>query len=282
MTVGFLFDNDGVLIDSRELHFRAWEEFSRKNLERVIDYATFLEGFGKSNETFLRDHFPKSTVEQRAAWAEGKEEIFRTLAQGQLALLPGVEAFLQDVEAHQFSKIIASSAPRKNLEFFLEKTPLGKYFTTFVSGEEVRKGKPAPHIFREAARRIGRLPKECIVLEDAPAGLLAARRAGCFSVALLTTHPKEALHHYDLLIESTQRLHLPTLLTAYAKWKVLAWRRFWKKVAGWTLIVCGVISLFLPVVFGFVLILYGAYLVDNVWIQEKVRRWKARKEKRPS
>lgn len=209
---GFLFDNDGVLIDSSGLHWRSWQMLMEKEPPFQISYEHFLSSFGKRNDLILQELYPDESDEKRLFWADQKEELFRQIARHHISLLPGVEEFLSVLKKEGIPRIIASSTAVANLEMYLETTILGDYFDHFVSAEEVPHGKPAPDIFIEAAKRLNLRPNECIVIEDAPAGIQAGKAAGNFVVALETTHDKEALHEADLIVSDASKLHLPDLL----------------------------------------------------------------------
>lgn len=216
--VAFLFDNDGVLIDSSELHWYSWQLMVKEIPELTINREQFVSNFGKRNDLIMKDLFPHATQEERQTWTERKEDLFRQCARNAITLLPGMEAFLKKVVAAQIPHIIASSTPVANLELFLSSTVLGKYFDHYVSAEEVAHGKPAPDVFIEAAHRLGFEPKSCIVFEDAPVGIAAGKAAGCFVVALATTHPKEHLSDYDLIYPSARELDLSEILNAFNGW----------------------------------------------------------------
>ena len=83
---------------------------------------------------------------------------------------------------------LATSAPRGNIDAVFAALGIGEYFDAVISSEEVRAGKPEPDVFLAAAAKMGVAPRDCIVIEDAPAGIEAARRAGMKSVGVLTTH----------------------------------------------------------------------------------------------
>ena len=217
-SVAFLFDNDGVLIDSSELHWRSWQMLMEDEPLLHMDKKAFEEGFGMRNDLILQRIAPHASIETRAQWAEKKEEIFRTIAKGEITLLSGMEAFLNQVVAAQIPHIIASSTPLANLELFISSTVLGKYFEEYLSAETVAQGKPAPDIFIAAAHHLGYEPERCIVFEDAPAGIAAGKAAGCFVVALATTHTQPQLAHYDLIYPSAQELNLQEILDAFEQW----------------------------------------------------------------
>jgi beta-phosphoglucomutase len=211
-----LFDLDGVLIDSQLIHWEAWDQFLRQHKPRLqMDHAQFISTFGMRNETAIRHLLPDATNDEIATWSELKEAIYRTLAGEKLQLLPGVEPFLKQIAEANIPRAIASSTPRANLTFLLKHTVLGSYFPIAVSGDEVPHGKPAPDVFLEAARRCNADPSSSIVFEDAPVGLAAGRSAGCFVVALSTTHPAESLQPRDFLIRNFTELPLERLIDAW-------------------------------------------------------------------
>ncbi len=217
--VAFLFDNDGVLIDSSESHWQSWQLLMQEEPDFFINKEMFIKSFGKRNDLILKEIAPHVSREIRKGWAKRKEELFRECARGNISLLPGIEDFLKEIQTAQIPHIIASSTPPENLQMFLSSTVLGNYFTLWISAEEVAHGKPAPDVFIAAANRLGFDPNQCIVLEDAPAGLRAAKEAGCFVVALETTHNKEELSPYDLIYPSGEDLDLQEILYLFNVWK---------------------------------------------------------------
>lgn len=211
-TLGFLFDNDGVLIDSQEFHWRAWQELMQKKNNFFLDEKTFLATFGKRNDLILRPIFSQASDKEIDDIAKEKEAIFRSLIKGNIKLLPGMENFLEQLKEKKVPRIIASSTPIANLKLFLSDTILGKYFDHFVSAEEVAHGKPYPDVFLEGAKRINLKPEKCIVIEDAPVGIEAGKRAGCFVIALETTHSKESLTKADLIYKGPSDLNFEKII----------------------------------------------------------------------
>lgn len=215
---GFLFDNDGVLIDSSELHWQAWQLLMQEDPTFFMTHEKFVEGFGKRNDLILQDALPGSSSGQRIQWATRKEELFRQIAKGTIQLLSGIEPFLKVLQEQNVPRIIASSTPIDNLKMFLSSTILGLYFDAFVSAEQVAHGKPFPDVFLAAAKRLGFPTDECVVIEDAPAGIEAGKRAGCFVVALETTHQAKELGEAHLLYKHPKDLDLEEITQAHAKW----------------------------------------------------------------
>ncbi len=219
MHVAFLFDNDGVLVDSSELHWQSWIMLMEEDPAVVMNRTQFTSVFGKRNDLILKEIFPDVSEAKREEWARRKEELFRECARGKIQLLPGMEAFLQKIVEAKIPHIIASSTPIENLEMFLTSTVLGNYFEHYLSAEQVAHGKPAPDVFIAAAKMIGFDPADCIVIEDAPSGIAAGKKAGAFIVALETTHSKEELSDYDLIYPSPSDLNLQEILQAFTLWK---------------------------------------------------------------
>jgi len=96
----------------------------------------------------------------------------------QIEPIEGIRALLQDLRSHGIKIGLASSSPRVFIEKVLVKFGIRDFFTSVVSGEEVPEGKPAPDIYLEAAKSLGVMPEECVVLEDARSGVRAAKSAG--------------------------------------------------------------------------------------------------------
>jgi HAD superfamily hydrolase (TIGR01509 family) len=186
---GVLWDLDGTLIDSAGHHWTAWQG-TLASFGRSATQAQFAQMFGKRNDEILRELFGDVLD---AAWieevSETKEATYRRiLRESGLALLPGAEAWLARLTGRGWRQALASSAPPKNIEAAFEALHLDRFLRTIVSADEVGRGKPDPAIFLEAARRLEVPAARCIVVEDAPAGLAGARRAGMRSIGVLSAH----------------------------------------------------------------------------------------------
>jgi len=185
MTGAVLWDLDGTLVDSTEYHWRAWVE----TLEPEGFFVTreqFLATFGQRNDLILPDWLGGgATAEQVRRIGDDKEARYRVLVQREgLEALPGAKEWLERLRSEGWLQAIASSAPRLNVEVMLEAAGLDGYFEAVVSGEDVEKGKPDPQVFLAAAAKLGMPAARCIVVEDAQAGIEAARRAGMRSIGL--------------------------------------------------------------------------------------------------
>jgi beta-phosphoglucomutase len=183
-----LWDLDGTLVDSEEYHWQSWQH--AMSLEgRPLTFDQFRATFGQRNETILRGWLGADADSERIERiADAKEVEYRRLAaEHGLEPLPGATAWLARLRQHGWKQAIASSAPRLNVDVMREALHLGQYFDAIVSSEDVTNGKPAPDVFLAAAGRLGVPPPRCIVVEDAAAGIEAARRAGMASVGVSRT-----------------------------------------------------------------------------------------------
>ncbi len=171
-----IWDLDGTLVDSRAYHWRAWRE-TLAALGYSLTYEQFLATFGWRNEEILRQLLGPDLPEEAVARIAG------------LTLLPGARVWLERLHRAGWRQALATSAPRQNVETILAVLGISAYFQATVCAEDVQRGKPDPEIFLRAAARLGVPPARCVVVEDAPAGVEAARRAGMRVVGVLTSHP---------------------------------------------------------------------------------------------
>jgi len=186
---GVLWDLDGTLIDSAAQHYAAWRDTLAER-GREHPREEFARFFGRRNDVILGEMFgDELSSEEATRIAEDKEERYRRLVRtGGLDPLPGVMDWLSRLKEQGFRQALATMAPAANVEVVVEVLGLHSLLDATAAAEDVADGKPAPDIFLEAARRIGVLPRRCVVVEDAPAGLEGARRAGMRSVGVLSDH----------------------------------------------------------------------------------------------
>jgi HAD superfamily hydrolase (TIGR01509 family) len=183
-----LWDVDGTLIDSRRYHWLSWRGALAEENFRVTP-EQFASSFGHRNDEILRGYFPAYSDEDIARVGEAKEAAYRRLVRTHgIELLPGVRRWLYSLKVEGWLQAVASSAPLKNLEVIIDVLELEQYFSAVASAEDVTAGKPDPQVFLVAAAKLGVGPGSCVVVEDAPAGTEAARRAGMRCVGVLSSH----------------------------------------------------------------------------------------------
>jgi len=194
MTRAVLWDLDGTLVDSEEFHWQAWRDILTP--EGVsISYEQFLASFGRKNDPIMRDWLGAGyTPERGARLADAKEADYRRLvgAHG-LHALPGAREWLTALHAAGWKQAIVTSAPAANAEVMLAALGPGSLFEAVVTAEDVSAGKPDPEVFLTGAARLGVPPSRAIVVEDAPAGIEGARRAGmkCVGVSSRVSLPAD-------------------------------------------------------------------------------------------
>lgn len=217
--LGFIFDWDGVVIDSHAAHEESWRRLFAE-LGRPMPEGFFKATFGMRNQQIIPAWFEFVRADDSAEirrLGDRKEEFYREiLRRDGIEPLPGVVALLRELRELGIPRAVGSSTPRANIETVSALAGLAGLFDASVTAEDVTVGKPDPRVFLEAARRIGREPSRCVVFEDAHVGIEAARRAGMKVVALATTHPAASLTGADVVLESLEGATVSRLLAALA------------------------------------------------------------------
>lgn len=190
-----LFDMDGTLVDNTLAHMRAFEIFCARY--GVTGWKEKLsQAFGMGNDDIMRLIMPAELIRERglASLAEEKEVIYREIYAPEIRPVEGLVPLLESLRAAGVRCAVGSSGYRANVDFVLEKCRIGEFFDARISGDRVTRCKPDPEIYLTAAAALGMAPADCVVFEDAKAGIESARRAGVGRVvALATTLPREVL-----------------------------------------------------------------------------------------
>ena len=139
--------------------------------------------------------------------ADRKEELYRELVAAEgVTILPGSRELLTALKDQGIPRAVGSSTPRDNLNALFAATGLDAFFDAVVCGDDVTIGKPDPEVFLKGSECLHLPPSRCIVIEDAFAGIEAARRAGMMVVGVATTNPLESLRLCDLAVDSLEEL----------------------------------------------------------------------------
>ena len=203
--MGVLWDMDGVLVDTGDFHFQAWCEVLA-GYDIAFTYELHQETFGMNNARILSLLLgERLTPELMSEIADRKEEQFRAAVRGHAEPLPGVRDWLERLQDGGARQGIASSAPMANIDTLIGELGLRGYFDTLVSGADMP-GKPEPTLFLEVARLLDVPPEDCVVVEDAVAGVEAAKRAGMKCIAVTTTNKAEALGAADIVVDRLDAL----------------------------------------------------------------------------
>jgi beta-phosphoglucomutase family hydrolase len=214
---GVLFDWDGVVIDSSAHHERSWEILAVE-IGKPLPDGHFKAGFGKKNQIIIPGilHWADNPAEV-SALADRKEEIYRALVQQSgVIILPGAKELLAALQKENIPAAVASSTPRSNLDVIFSSTGLDRFFEAVVCGDDVTNGKPAPDVFLLAASKLGIAPADCVVIEDAHAGIEAALAADMRVLAVATTNPLANLHRATAAVESLEGITPASLRSLFA------------------------------------------------------------------
>jgi len=188
-----IFDMDGTMVDSMPWHARSWVEFTRRHGIAIEVDDLMRRTTGRNGVECMRELFDPDLPEADALrLIAEKEAIYRELFAPVFAEVAGFRAFAGRAAARGWRLGVGTAGDRHNIAFTLGQLGLAPPPQAVVGGDEGLPGKPEPAIFLEAARRLGVAPADCIVFEDAPFGIEAARRAGMRAVAVCTSHdPRE-------------------------------------------------------------------------------------------
>lgn len=186
--IALIFDMDGVVVESTDLHRKAWDTYlSRFGIPSHDVMARML---GKRNDHIVKEiwgvNLPAEDVLRHGA---DKEQLYRDMMAPVLEqhLVPGVCAFIRAAHALGVPIALATNAEAANVEFILGGAGILPLFQTTVDGGQVKNAKPDPEVFLTAAARLGIAPANCVVFEDSPGGMQAAKTAGAHLAGLLTT-----------------------------------------------------------------------------------------------
>jgi beta-phosphoglucomutase family hydrolase len=206
-----IWDMDGVIADTAPYHLRAWQHVFH---ERGVSFteADFRRNFGQRNDTIIRNVLGEEVSQGEIdAIANEKEKNFRHRVRQNIKPLPGAVELIKSLKEHGFSIALASSAPMENIRLITQSLKIHNCFDAIVSGWEVTKGKPDPQTFLLTAEKLGVEAENCIVIEDAIAGVTASKRAGIHCIAVTNTTPREDLREADLVIDTLEEITVDDL-----------------------------------------------------------------------
>jgi len=197
----FIFDMDGTIVDNMGFHTRSWLEFFGRRGHVLDESAFFAATAGRTGHEiigqFLGEGLPHDHV---TGLIDEKEVLYREIYAPHLRAVEGFGALVSAAQAAGIRLAVGTAAPQSNVDFTLDGLGVREQFDTVVGAADVKRGKPEPDVFLLAAERCGADPANCIVFEDAPLGVEAARRAGMRCVVLTTTLPAEAFSAFDNVI----------------------------------------------------------------------------------
>jgi len=206
-----IFDMDGVLVDSYRAHLESWQELANSHGLEFTE-EQFAVSFGQTTREIIL-HYWSSLVGEAdvAAWDAEKEELYRRILQDDFPEMAGASELIRKLHKAGFGLAIGSSGPPENVQVVIDALATGDLFGATVSGMDVHYGKPHPEVFLKSAARLGVEAKRCLVIEDSPVGIEAARRASMAVVAITGTAERVRLSEADIVVDSLRELTVPVL-----------------------------------------------------------------------
>ena len=213
MIRAFIFDLDGVITDTAEYHFRGWKRLAdEEGLSFTREDNEHLRGIARRESLMLilKDRvYPEEKIQEMM---ERKNSYYLEFIKeiSPRDLLPGAKELLEEIRAAGLKNALGSAS--KNDSEVIERLGIRSLFDAISDGHSVERQKPAPDLFLHAAQQLGLSPAECIVVEDAAAGIEAARAGGFRSVGL---GPAERVGKADGIFPSLSGVHLSDLLKVF-------------------------------------------------------------------
>lgn len=211
-TIGIIFDIDGVLVDSNPLHLETWRAIGR---EDGFDFpeSLFQETFGQTTRAILKNNWHRPLTEEEIRYFDDrKERLYQQIAAKNLPTIPNAVDFLKSLAEAGFSLAVGSSGPRFNVDFVLDRLGIKPYLSGWISGTDVRQGKPAPDIFLAAAQAMNLPPSRCVAIDDSESGVTSAKSAKIKAVGFFSGgHRPEEYAQADLTVRSFDELSPETL-----------------------------------------------------------------------
>lgn len=216
-----IFDVDGVLIDSYQAHLQSWQELARET-KVAFSVDDFASTFGQTSRDIIMRFWSRHDVDDTRVREldDRKEANFRHIIEERFPAMDGAVELVNRLKAAGFMLALGSSGPPANIRLVVEKLGLLQAirFDAIVTGEDVTRGKPDPQVFLLAAQRLGVTPASCAVIEDAPAGITAAKAAGMAAIALRSTGREKAdFSAADLVVNSLKQLNVEVIGHLIAK-----------------------------------------------------------------
>jgi beta-phosphoglucomutase len=212
-THAFIFDMDGVLIDSNPFHKISLKQFCAKYGHDLTEEQLREKIYGRTNKDWIPNVFGPLAFDQIMAYQDEKEALFRDIYKNDIHEVAGLTTFLKKLDEYNIPRAIATSAPRANVDFTLEKTGTATFFPVILDESFVTHGKPDPEIYVKTVNALKMTPGNCVVFEDSLSGVAAGKAAGCKVVGITTTHTREEHADTDLVIDDFRGLDPKSLIS---------------------------------------------------------------------
>lgn len=191
MHLAAIFDMDGVLVDNAEFHYLAWKQFCKQYKIFFSEEKFKTHIFGRTNNEVLPAIFETNfTTLELENLSNEKEKIYREIYAPHIKPVKGLLHFLEILKQNNFKIGVATSAPRVNAGFIIDRLKINDFIDVVVDESMVKNGKPHPEIYLKTAQLLQIPPQNCVVFEDSLSGTQSANAAGATVFALTTTLPE--------------------------------------------------------------------------------------------
>ncbi len=207
MKYGFLFDLDGVLIDSEKEYSKIWAAVNRKYPTGVEKLEEKIKGC--TLEKILADYFPDPELQEKVV-----KMLYELEGKMHYEYLPGAKKLLTDLKAGGFPMALVTSSNDDKMKHLKEEIPaLTEFFDVVVTADMISRSKPDPEGYLKGASLLGVEGKNCVVFEDSLQGVKAGRAAGAYVVGVSGTLPGEVLEPYsDLVVNSLEKININEII----------------------------------------------------------------------
>ncbi len=212
MIQGVLFDLDGVIVDTLHYHYLAWKHMFEKFDATVLEHTILLHE-GRNSREIMPILIDETGVNippgQQTQFIDEKRAYYRSIVR--VKQYPGAFAVIDELKARGFKVALVTACALENMQHSLSADQQA-HFDFIITGDEIPRAKPFPDPYLTAASHLQLKPVQCLVVENAPLGIEAARKAGMYCVALETTLGKEYLDSADCILQDIRELlNLPIL-----------------------------------------------------------------------
>lgn len=214
MIKAIIFDMDGVITDSGDMHFDAWNSVFMKEKGVELDKRDWTKLIGATDlfavSYFLKKHRIRAN---HIGWRMKKRRVLWKILKENVRLFPGIKSFIKNM-SRRYKVGIATSSWKGTVDIVLRNSGLRPYISKIVAKKDVRNHKPHPEIYQKIANKLGVDEKECVVFEDSVPGVLAAKRAKCWCIAITNSEPASKLRKADLIVKDIRDKRVSSFISS--------------------------------------------------------------------
>lgn len=202
-----IFDMDGTMINNMAYHQKAWKQFCINHGLEMTDKEFKEKISGKKNNIIFQVVFGKElTPDEIKKFTEEKEELYQQIYKDDIREIEGLSNLISLLRQKGLKLAIATTAPKTNRDFGLKALGLTNAFDVILGDEDVTCGKPHPEIYLKTAEKLEVEPEECLVFEDTPVGVEAAKNAGMRVIGILTSYTEDELKQSELVVDNFDKI----------------------------------------------------------------------------